>query len=190
LGGDNLWDLTPFERQQQLRAFLDAEDLFEDLELMPGARDVLRSLSKVYEIFTATQAMVAAFVGSSSRGSELLDRFGERRYRGIWICRRTRMVPGDSIQTPKCVLSRLHAQKSGDGAHPYTPIGRLHQRFHTVLTMDYARTAVSSVRLRIPIRTYTILRQCNTRKQHGLPEKIVSEILSYVPNCSSGAVVF
>jgi 5'-nucleotidase len=58
LVGKSLWDLTPLERQQQLRAFLDAEDFFEDLELMPGAQDVLRSLSKVYEIFIATQAMV------------------------------------------------------------------------------------------------------------------------------------
>jgi 5'-nucleotidase len=58
LVGKSLWDLTPLERQQQLRAFLDAEDFFEDLELMPGAQDVLRSLSKLYEIFIATQAMV------------------------------------------------------------------------------------------------------------------------------------
>jgi 5'(3')-deoxyribonucleotidase len=58
LVGKGLWEVTPAERQQQLRAFLDAEDFFEDLALMPDAQQVLRSLSTRFEIFIATQAMV------------------------------------------------------------------------------------------------------------------------------------
>jgi 5'-nucleotidase len=57
LTGKGLWEATPAERRQQLRAFLDAEDFFEDLPLMPGAQDVLRSLSERFEIYVATQAM-------------------------------------------------------------------------------------------------------------------------------------
>ena len=49
--------MTPVDRQAQLRAFLDAEDFFEDLALMPGAQDVLKQLSARFEIFIATQAM-------------------------------------------------------------------------------------------------------------------------------------
>ncbi len=58
LVGKGLWEFTPAERQQQLRAFLDAEDFFEDLDLMPGAQEVLKGLSKRFEIFIASQAMV------------------------------------------------------------------------------------------------------------------------------------
>ena len=57
LTGKGLWEVTPLDRQQQLRAFLDAEDFFEDLPLMPGAQQVLKSLSPRFEIFIATQAM-------------------------------------------------------------------------------------------------------------------------------------
>jgi len=58
LVGKGLWEVTPFDRQEQLRAFLDAEDFFEDLALMPDAQAVLKSLSSRFEIFIATQAMV------------------------------------------------------------------------------------------------------------------------------------
>ena len=57
LAGKGLWEVTPADRQAQLRAFLDAEDFFEDLALMPYAQDVLRQLSSRFEIFIATQAM-------------------------------------------------------------------------------------------------------------------------------------
>jgi hypothetical protein len=57
LVGKGLWEVTPLDRQKQLRAFLDAEDFFEDLALMPGAQEVLKSLSARFEIFIATQAM-------------------------------------------------------------------------------------------------------------------------------------
>ena len=57
LVGKGFWEVTPAERQPQLRAFLDAEDFFEDLDLMPGAQQVLRNLATRFEIFIATQAM-------------------------------------------------------------------------------------------------------------------------------------
>lgn len=57
LAGKGLWEITPLDRQQQLRAFLDAEDFFEDLPLMPGAQEVLKLLSARFELFIATQAM-------------------------------------------------------------------------------------------------------------------------------------
>jgi 5'-nucleotidase len=57
LAGKGLWQAAPVDRQQQLRAFLDAEDFFEDLPLVANAQDVLRDLSGRYEIFVASQAM-------------------------------------------------------------------------------------------------------------------------------------
>jgi 5'-nucleotidase len=58
LAGKGLWQIAPLDRQQQLRAFLDAEDFFEDLPLMPDAQQVLKGLAARFEIFVATQAMV------------------------------------------------------------------------------------------------------------------------------------
>ena len=58
LAGKGLWLAAPEDRQVQLRAFLDAEDFFEDLPLMPDSQQVLRDLSSRFEIFIATQAMV------------------------------------------------------------------------------------------------------------------------------------
>ena len=57
LAGKGLWEITPVDRQQQLRAFLDAEDFFEVLDVIPGAQKVLKDLSARFEIFIATQAM-------------------------------------------------------------------------------------------------------------------------------------
>jgi len=57
LAGKGLWEVVPPDRQQQLRAFLDAEDFFEDLAVIPGSQAVLEALSARYEIFIATQAM-------------------------------------------------------------------------------------------------------------------------------------
>lgn len=58
LAGKGLWEIVPADRKQQLRAFLDAEDFFEDLPIMPGAQEVLSALSARFEIFVASQAMV------------------------------------------------------------------------------------------------------------------------------------
>jgi 5'(3')-deoxyribonucleotidase len=57
LAGKALSEIAPLNRQQQLRAFLDAEDFFEDLAVMPGSQAVLEDLSVRYQIFIATQAM-------------------------------------------------------------------------------------------------------------------------------------
>jgi 5'-nucleotidase len=57
LAGKGLWEVAPLDRQTELRAFLDAEDFFEDLALMPGAQQVLKGLSARFEVFIATQAM-------------------------------------------------------------------------------------------------------------------------------------
>jgi 5'-nucleotidase len=68
LAGKGLWEITPLDRQLQLRAFLDAEDFFEDLALMPDAQEVLKDLAKRFEIFIATQAMaVPNSLGSKYR---------------------------------------------------------------------------------------------------------------------------
>ena len=58
LAGKGLWEIAPADRQTHLRAILDAEDFFEDLDLMPGSQEVLKDLSSRFEIFIATQAMV------------------------------------------------------------------------------------------------------------------------------------
>lgn len=58
LAGKGIWQSTPLNRRGQLRAFLDAEDFFEDLPLLPGAQPVLEELSKRFDIYVATQAMV------------------------------------------------------------------------------------------------------------------------------------
>lgn len=57
LAGKGIWEVAPADRQRELRAFLDAEDFFEDLALMPGAQEVLKQLSTRFEIYIATQAM-------------------------------------------------------------------------------------------------------------------------------------
>jgi 5'(3')-deoxyribonucleotidase len=68
LQGKGLWEYVPEDRRQQLRAFLDAEDFFEDLPLMAGAQDVLSDLSERFEIFVATSAMtVPNSLGSKYR---------------------------------------------------------------------------------------------------------------------------
>ena len=57
LAGKGIWEIAPADRQTELRAFLDAEDFFEDLDLMPGAQEVLKQLSARFDIYIATQAM-------------------------------------------------------------------------------------------------------------------------------------
>jgi len=57
LAGKGLWEITPQERREELRAFLDAEDFFEDLPLMADSQHVLKGLNERFEIFIATQAM-------------------------------------------------------------------------------------------------------------------------------------
>jgi 5'(3')-deoxyribonucleotidase len=58
LAGHSIWQVTPSDRFEQLRAFLDADDFFEVLAVIPGAQEVLKDLSKEHEIYVASQAMV------------------------------------------------------------------------------------------------------------------------------------
>ena len=58
LAGKGLWEIAPLDRQAQLRAFLDAEDFFEVLDVIPDSQRVLEQLSTRFEVFIATQAMV------------------------------------------------------------------------------------------------------------------------------------
>ena len=68
LAGKALWEIAPLDRQEQLREFFHAEDFFEDLALISGAQDVLKSLSERFEIYIATQAMtVPNSLGSKYR---------------------------------------------------------------------------------------------------------------------------
>jgi len=57
LAGKGIWEVTPSDRQLELRAFLDAEDFFEVLAVIPDSQDVLKSLCRRFEVFIATQAM-------------------------------------------------------------------------------------------------------------------------------------
>ena len=82
LAGKGLWEFTPLDRQQQLRAFLDAEDFFEDLPLMPGAQEALKELSARFELFVATQAMFSIAVPGMLPPCT--------RYAGRGLSRRTR----------------------------------------------------------------------------------------------------
>jgi len=45
LAGKGLWEIAPLDRQAQLRAFLDAEDFFEVLDVIPDSQSVLEDLS-------------------------------------------------------------------------------------------------------------------------------------------------
>ena len=56
--GKGIWEVTPADRFEQLRAFLDADDFFEVLDVIPGSQDALKELAQRYEVFIATQAMV------------------------------------------------------------------------------------------------------------------------------------
>jgi 5'-nucleotidase len=57
LWGKGLWDVVSNDRLEDLRAILDAEDFFADLDVMPDAQEVLRDLAERFEVFIATQAM-------------------------------------------------------------------------------------------------------------------------------------
>jgi 5'-nucleotidase len=58
LAGKGLWEIAPLDRREQVWAFLDAEDFFEVLDVIPDSQQVLKDLSSRFEIFIATKAMV------------------------------------------------------------------------------------------------------------------------------------
>ena len=57
LWGKGLWDVVSHDRQEELRAMLEAEDFFADLPIFPGAQEVLQDLAGRFEVFIATAAM-------------------------------------------------------------------------------------------------------------------------------------
>jgi len=57
IADQGLWGAVGEDRFDDLRQLIHAEDFFEDLDVMPGAQDVLAELNQRFEIFIATQAM-------------------------------------------------------------------------------------------------------------------------------------
>jgi len=57
LEGKWLWDVVELERHPALQAYLDSEDFFGVLEVMPEARRVMEALHRRYEVYIATAAM-------------------------------------------------------------------------------------------------------------------------------------
>jgi 5'-nucleotidase len=57
LVGCHLHDVVPREHRRAAHEIVHCETFFEDLEVMPGAQEVLERLSREHEIFIATAAM-------------------------------------------------------------------------------------------------------------------------------------
>lgn len=57
LEGKRIWDVVSTERHAALDGYLQAEDFFAVLEVMPEAQRVLLALQQKYEVFIATAAM-------------------------------------------------------------------------------------------------------------------------------------
>lgn len=57
LHGKKLFEVVPPEHMPRARSYLWEEGFFRNLEVMPGAYEVILELSKSYEIFVATAAM-------------------------------------------------------------------------------------------------------------------------------------
>jgi 5'(3')-deoxyribonucleotidase len=57
LQGKWFWQVLPPGDQQLIEKYLQSEDFFEDLPVIPGSQDVLRRISQRYEVFIATAAM-------------------------------------------------------------------------------------------------------------------------------------
>jgi 5'-nucleotidase len=57
LHGRRLWDVIASEHWDHVRDYFQREEFFAGISLMPGSQDVLRELTKEYEVFVATAAM-------------------------------------------------------------------------------------------------------------------------------------
>lgn len=57
LEGKWLWDVVARDRHPALEGYLQSEDFFEVLEVMPEAQRVMEALHAKYEVFIATAAM-------------------------------------------------------------------------------------------------------------------------------------
>jgi 5'(3')-deoxyribonucleotidase len=55
--GKHLRDIVPVEHRQATNAIVFTHDFFEDLEVMPGAQEVLEQLNRDHEVFIVTAAM-------------------------------------------------------------------------------------------------------------------------------------
>ena len=119
LAGKGLWEIAPQDRQAELRAFLDAEDFFEELDVIPDAQPVLKDLSSRFEIFIATQAMAVP----NSLGP---------KYR--WLQRHFPFIPpthyvfcGNKTHPPRRLPHRRPAQESHTLRRPGTALHRAAQ---------------------------------------------------------------
>ena len=57
LTGKKLWEHVPKAHQPDLVRYMRSDDFFEDLDVLPGAPEVLERLQEHYDIFIATAAM-------------------------------------------------------------------------------------------------------------------------------------
>jgi 5'(3')-deoxyribonucleotidase len=57
LDGKWLWDVVARDRHPALEGYLQSEDFFEVLEVIPEAQRVMEALHEKYEVFIATAAM-------------------------------------------------------------------------------------------------------------------------------------
>jgi 5'(3')-deoxyribonucleotidase len=57
LDGRSVWQVIPESRWEAVGGFLDSDDFFSVLHVMPDAQRVLKSLQAKYEVFIATAAM-------------------------------------------------------------------------------------------------------------------------------------
>jgi 5'(3')-deoxyribonucleotidase len=57
LQGKWLWDVVSTDRHHALQGYLDSEDFFESLVVMPEAQRVVRRLQQAYDVYIATAAM-------------------------------------------------------------------------------------------------------------------------------------
>lgn len=57
LQGKWLWDVVSTDRHHALQGYLDSEDFFESLVVMPEAQRVIKRLQLTYDVYIATAAM-------------------------------------------------------------------------------------------------------------------------------------
>ncbi|WP_260703188.1 5' nucleotidase, NT5C type [Edaphobacter flagellatus] len=57
LQGKKLWEVVSADRHETLYGYLQSEDFFENLAVMPESQRVIKRLQQNYEVFIATAAM-------------------------------------------------------------------------------------------------------------------------------------
>ncbi|MGC1783365.1 MAG: 5'-3'-deoxyribonucleotidase [Acidobacteriaceae bacterium] len=57
LHGKWLWQVLPAGGQKLIEGYLQSDEFFEDLPVIPGSQKVLQRISRKYEVFIATAAM-------------------------------------------------------------------------------------------------------------------------------------